>query len=129
MARILVVDDDPDTRQLLYLTLRRAGYDAEAADSVDAALAFLDQQPFDLIVLDLMMPRRSGFDLLRALKLRRDPLPVVVLSAKSNLADRAEALSLGAVAYLVKPATPAQLLAAISRALRGKEGDHGNRSL
>lgn len=119
MARILVVDDDPDTRQLLYLTLRRAGHQATPADSVDAALAFLDQQPFDLILLDLMMPRRSGFDLLRAMQLRRDRMPVIVLSAKSGLADRAEALALGAAAYLVKPTQPAQLLAAIQRVLEG----------
>ncbi len=113
MAQILIVDDEPDTRGLIELTLQTAGYEVKSANSGESALRLIDGESFDLILLDIMMPDVSGFDVLR--KLNTDPTspPVIFLSAKNNPEDQETGESLGAAGYLVKPTTRGDLLDAV----------------
>ena len=101
--RVLVVDDSERLRQSLAAGLRSQGMAVEtAADGVEA-LALLDSLPFDVIVLDLVMPRMDGVRVLRELKPRRSKPRILVLSARDHVNDRVEALDLGADDYLLKP--------------------------
>ena len=110
-ARILVVDDEPDTLGLIELTLQTAGFNVRTAANGDQALKFLLDDTFDLLLLDIMMPGMTGFDLLEILKNRQvDTPPVVFLTAKSRQEDREKGDSLGAAAFLTKPTTRGDLL-------------------
>jgi DNA-binding response OmpR family regulator len=110
-ARILVVDDEPDTLGLIELTLQTAGFSVRTAANGDQALKLLLDDTFDLLLLDIMMPGMTGFDLLEILKNRKvDIPPVVFLTAKSRQEDREKGDSLGAAAFLTKPTTRGDLL-------------------
>jgi DNA-binding response OmpR family regulator len=110
-ARILVVDDEPDTLGLIELTLQTAGFSVRTAANGDQALKILLDDTFDLLLLDIMMPGMTGFDLLEILKNRQvDIPPVVFLTAKSRQEDREKGDSLGAAAFLTKPTTRGDLL-------------------
>jgi DNA-binding response OmpR family regulator len=110
-ARILVVDDEPDTLGLIELTLQTAGFNVRTAANGDQALKLLLDDTFDLLLLDIMMPGMTGFDLLEILKNRQiDTPPVVFLTAKSRQEDRDKGESLGAAAFLTKPTTRGDLL-------------------
>lgn len=101
--RVLVVDDSERLRQSLAAGLRSQGMAVEtAADGVEA-LTLIDSLPFDVIVLDLVMPRMDGVRVLRELKPRRSKPRILVLSARDHVNDRVEALDLGADDYLLKP--------------------------
>lgn len=109
--RVLVVDDSERVRKTLATGLRAHGMAVEtAADGVDA-LTMLDGLSFDLVVLDLMMPRLDGMQLLQALKGRTRKPRILVLSARDQVQDRVDALNLGADDYLVKPFAFEELLA------------------
>jgi len=110
-ARILVVDDEPDTLGLIELTLQTAGFSVRTAGNGDQALGILTGDTFDLLLLDIMMPGMTGFDLLEILKNRDIQIPpVVFLTAKSRQEDREMGESLGAAAFLTKPTTRGDLL-------------------
>jgi DNA-binding response OmpR family regulator len=116
--RILVVDDEPDTLGLVQLTLETAGYKADAAGSGGEALLLAQQQPYNLILLDIMMPDISGFDVYTRMKSTLDPVPpVVFLTAKNRPEDREEGEGMGAAAFLTKPITRGQLLDVLRRTL------------
>jgi two-component system OmpR family response regulator len=115
--RILVVDDDPDIRQLLCDYLREAGMRPAAAADGQAMWAWLEHHVADLIVLDLMLPGTDGLALCRALR-ERTRLPVVMLTARGALIDRIVGLEMGADDYLPKPFDPRELLARIKGVLR-----------
>ena len=107
MARILVVDDNPDVRLALTTILEDAGHDVLEAEDGDVVFDIaLDQQP-TLVLLDVMMPRLNGFDALARLKAdtRTNSIPVVMVTAKGRPEDMAMARSLGAVEYITKPWT------------------------
>lgn len=111
MGRVLVVDDEPDVLLLCRLNLQQRGHELlEAADGSTALEIARELHP-DVIVLDLMLPGISGYDVLEALK--RDPettnIPVLVLTAKSLRADRERSHGLGASAFLTKPFLPNEL--------------------
>ena len=115
-ARILVVDDEPDTLGLVQLTLETAGYDVKAAASGGEALLLAQQHTFDAILLDIMMPDISGFDVCRRLQTTLTPVPAIVfLTAKNRPEDRDTGEALGASAYLLKPITRGQLLDVLRR--------------
>ena len=115
-ARILVVDDEPDTLGLVQLTLETAGYDVKAAASGGEALLMAQQHTFDAILLDIMMPDISGFDVCRRLQTTLTPVPAIVfLTAKNRPEDRETGEALGASAYLLKPITRGQLLDVLRR--------------
>jgi CheY-like chemotaxis protein len=111
MGRVLVVDDEPDVLLLCRLNLQQRGHELlEAADGSTALALARDRHP-DVIVLDLMLPGISGYDVLEALQ--RDEvttdIPVLVLTAKSLRADRERSHGLGASAFLTKPFLPNEL--------------------
>lgn len=113
--RVLVADDEPHIRRILTTLLESAGYEAEAvADGIQAmeALRRTDRH-YDLVVLDLMMPEFTGLDVLKELRAvpYRHALPVVILTAKGQDADRERAFQLGAADFITKPFSPKKLLA------------------
>jgi two-component system phosphate regulon response regulator PhoB len=119
-AHVLVVDDEPDITALVAYHLARAGYRVSTAYSGSEALsAALELRP-DLIVLDLMLPGISGYEVLKELRRRsqsRD-VGVIVLTAKKDEADRVRGLELGADDYLVKPFSPQELVLRVGAVLR-----------
>jgi two-component system copper resistance phosphate regulon response regulator CusR len=109
--RVLVVDDSERVRRTLASGLRGRGFVPETAEDGAVALGLLDALPYDVVVLDLMMPRMDGMDLLRAIKGRASKPRILVLSARDQVPDRVEALNLGADDYLVKPFAFEELVA------------------
>ena len=120
MARILVADDNADAREALVLVLRAAGHEiVEAADG-DEAVARYRSDPFDLLVLDLLMPKRDGFDTLRVLKAEYPAVRALVISGAWRVGGRdalAYARELGAAVTLLKPASPNLVLRAVDELL------------
>jgi CheY-like chemotaxis protein len=104
-ATILVVDDLPANRDLMSRRLERSGFDVVCASSGQEALEAIERGPVDLVLLDIMMPGMTGFEVLKAVRLARSPaaLPVIMVTAKTDSEDVVEALSLGANDYVTKP--------------------------
>ena len=116
--RILVVDDELDTLGLIQLTLQTAGYQVQTAPGGQEALRIIRQEPPDLVILDIMMPDVSGFDVMRTLlEDPTPPPPVIFLTAKGGDEDKEEGMSLGVTHYLLKPITRGILLDSINQAL------------
>lgn len=116
--RILVVDDEPNIREVLELYLRRDGYAVEVAADGEAALAAIERTFPDLIVLDLMMPVVDGIELTRALRQSELDIPIIMLTAKGEEADRIRGLELGADDYVTKPFSPKEVVARVKAVLR-----------
>jgi DNA-binding response OmpR family regulator len=116
-SRILVVDDDDPTRMLLRELLTMEGYAVDEAADGATALAKVATFAPDLLLLDVMMPGRDGFDVLTSLR-RTSDVPVILLSAKAHENDRVVGLRLGADDYVVKPFSGAELVARIAGVLR-----------
>lgn len=119
LARILVVDDDPELRQLISDFLGGSGYHVESAADAPAMDAWLTRETFDLVVLDLMMPGEDGLSILRRLRGVGGPA-IVMLSAMGEDTDRIIGLEVGADDYLAKPCNPRELLARVRAVLRRK---------
>lgn len=119
MPIILVADDDPLLRELIVFKLEAAGFDVLTAADGEAAIAMTFSHVPDLVVLDTMMPVRSGPEVLRALKADPDtaPIPVIMLTARKGEADIVDALRGGAADYLTKPFLPDELAVRISAVL------------
>ena len=103
MARVLIVDDEPDILLMLRVSLEAAGFTTALAADGDVALQRVRQEPFDLILLDVMMPVLDGWGVLEALRGDAEAPKIIVLSAKSAPRDVAKAMELGAADYLTKP--------------------------
>jgi two-component system response regulator MprA len=117
-VRILVVDDDPGVRESLRRSLAFNGYDVElAADGLEA-LAAVDRQRPDAVILDVMMPRLDGLETCRRLRAAGDDLAVLMLTAREAVADRVAGLDAGADDYLPKPFALDELLARLRALLR-----------
>jgi DNA-binding response OmpR family regulator len=116
---VLVVDDEPTIAEVVARYLERAGYRTRiAADGVAAIEAAARQRP-DLVVLDLMLPRIDGLEVMRRLREQdRERIAVILLTAKSEESDRVIGLRLGADDYVVKPFSPAELVARVDAVLR-----------
>jgi len=121
-ARIIVVEDDANIRKGLLATLESEGYEATGAGNGDEALALLRQQVFDLMLLDIMMPRKSGYDVCRELRASDAGLPVIMLTAKTEEIDKVVGLQLGADDYITKPFGIHELVARIEAVLRRTRG-------
>lgn len=119
--KILVVDDEPHIVMMLEARLRKNGFEVTTAASGAEAMAQVKQDRPDLIVLDVMMPVMSGFEVCRLLK--ENPatkaIPVILLTAKSTERDQTLGISAGADAYVTKPYTPEELLGQIKELLEG----------
>ena len=118
MRRILVVEDDPGLQLTLGDRLAREGYAVEIAKTGEEGLDFAKKDPFDLVLLDVMLPKMSGFDVCVALRQSGVDVPVLMLTARGALTDRLAGLKLGADDYLVKPFEMAELLARIEARFR-----------
>ena len=120
-SKVLVVDDEPTVREVVVGYLRRDGHDvAEAADG-HRALELLEADPPDLVVLDLMLPGVNGLDILRRVR-AVGSIPVIMLTARAEEADRVAGLELGADDYVVKPFSPRELAARVNSVLRRTAG-------
>jgi DNA-binding response OmpR family regulator len=118
MSSILVVDDEPHIREVVGSYLAREGHEVRYAADGDAALtAALDIEP-DLIVLDVMLPGRSGFDVLRELRRAGARSAVIMLTARDDVIDRVAGLEIGADDYVTKPFEPRELVARVGAVLR-----------
>lgn len=117
-VRILIVEDEKKTSAFLCKGLREAGYDAEAAGDGDAALSLVRDGDFDLAIVDVMLPKLDGWQLVEQLRAAGDQMPVLFLTARDSVGDRVKGLELGADDYLVKPFAFPELLARIKSLLR-----------
>lgn len=119
-GRVLVADDEPHIRRILVTLLESARFDVDVVSDGAAALTLLlGDTRYDLVMLDIMMPRASGLEVLervRDIPLRRRT-PIVILTAKGQDADRDEAFALGATEFVTKPFSPKKLLARIQELL------------
>lgn len=117
-TRILVAEDDPHIREGLVDTLESEGYAVTAVRDGGAALREWSEGGFDLLLLDVMMPERSGYDVCRAVRARDRRVPVILLTAKGEEVDKVVGLELGADDYITKPFGVRELLARIAAVLR-----------
>lgn len=121
--RILIVEDDRVLRRACEVGLRKRGYDVVSAADGEEGLALATSQAFDLVLLDMLMPRMSGLEMLRELR-RRAPeydVPILVLSNSSRPGDRLDAQELGAAGYMVKASLSLDHLAGLVTSLTARE--------
>ena len=118
MAKILVVEDESPIRNLIRRNLELVGHTCITAGSGTEACVLIDHQTFDLMVLDIMLPGKSGYELLEQARLVQPDTPVVFLTAKESAGDRIKGLTLGADDYIVKPFEIRELLLRIRAILR-----------
>ena len=120
---ILVAEDDPNLAEGLMQSLRQAGYAVDCAKNGDEADAALEANEFDLLILDLGLPKKSGLEVLKRLRSRSSKVPVLILTARDSLNDRVTGLDAGADDYLAKPFELAELAARVrALARRGMAG-------
>jgi two-component system, OmpR family, response regulator len=117
--RVLVVDDEPGIRDFLERGLQNAGFAVTAAKDGDEGERLALSETFDAIVLDMMLPGRSGLEILTAVRAARPNVPVIVLTARGDVADRVSGLEAGAIDYLVKPFALPELVARLRAQTRG----------
>lgn len=122
MTTVLIVDDEPDIRRLVSFSLKRHGFEViEAADGLSACSVAEAEQP-DLILMDVMMPIMNGFEASKRIK--ENPatggIPILMLSAKSQVYEQEQGLESGAAQYITKPFTPAELVERVTSHLQGK---------
>lgn len=114
---ILVVEDEPSIREVVCLYLERAGFSVVDASDGVRAVEILDTQEVDLVVLDLMLPEIDGFEITRYLRDQGD-IPIIMLTARREEADRIAGLEMGADDYVVKPFSPQELVSRVRAVLR-----------
>ena len=119
--KALIVDDDRTLADLLAFTLRRAGYEPQLAFDAPAALRIFEQDPVDVIILDVNLPGEknlsNGFDVLQRIRLTSD-VPIILLTVRDDEDDIVRGLSMGADDYVVKPFSPRQLVARVETLIR-----------
>lgn len=116
--RILIVDDEPELREQISKTLTEQQYTVDTSQDGTEALERIFTDPYDLIILDVMLPHRDGFDVLHELRTEKIATPVLMLTARGEVENRIKGLDLGADDYLAKPFSIAELLARIRALLR-----------
>ena len=123
MSRILVVEDEPGIAFALDADLRTEGHSVRVATAGDEAIRLARSEPFDLILLDVMLPGTDGFDVCRELRRSGLRIPIVLLTAKSHEAEKVMGFELGADDYVTKPFSPRELRARVKAHLRRAAGD------
>jgi two-component system alkaline phosphatase synthesis response regulator PhoP len=119
--RILLVEDESSLALTLSDLLTAEGYAVEVACDGDAALRKASQSDFELILLDVMLPKKNGFEVCRELRDKRNEIPILMLTARGQVSDRVAGLKIGADDYVAKPFDPAELLARVEALLRRAE--------
>ena len=125
--RILVVEDEKDMNRLIVKTLKKVGYSVDGCYDGEEALLNLMGAEYDAIVLDVMMPKKDGYELVKELRDKGEDIPVLFLTAKDSVADRVKGLDLGADDYLIKPFDFDELLARIRAMTRKHAGNRSNK--
>ncbi len=122
-GRVLVVDDDEDSRRLLAHLLERKGYSVVLADGGPAAISTLEKTEVDVVVLDVMMPVMDGFAVCRELKKSQATasVPVILLTARDDMETRATGMKLGVSDFLAKPVNKEELYVRIRTQLEGRQ--------
>lgn len=128
-AHLLLVDDDPNTLASLSRAFRLAGHEAIVCDNASRALDLLRNEPFDLILSDVVMPGKSGLELLEDLKKAGVKTPIVLISGQANIETAVRATKLGALDFLEKPISTDKLLVTVENALRLSRLEGENREL
>ncbi len=123
MSRILVVEDEPSLALGLEDDLKLEGYEVEVARDGETASRRAREQSFDLIILDVMLPRKDGFEVCRELRRAGLRTPVILLTAKTQESDKVLGLELGADDYVTKPFSPRELRARVKAVLRRAAGE------
>ncbi len=123
--RILVVDDQQDIRDMTALVLSGAGYRVDTVDSGESALSTLEQDRFDLVLLDINMPEMDGWETLRLLRAdeQLEDLAVVMFSIKGEVSDKVQSLKEGASGYITKPFVVDELVARVQRVLEPMQAE------
>jgi two-component system phosphate regulon response regulator PhoB len=123
MARVIVIEDEPDLREILQYNLTQAGHRVQAAATAEAGLQLARETLPDIVLLDLMLPDRSGTSVCTALKRepRTQDIPIIMVTAKAEEVDRIVGLELGADDYLVKPFSVRELVLRMGAVLRRGE--------
>ncbi|NMB38217.1 MAG: response regulator transcription factor [Firmicutes bacterium] len=119
--RILVVDDEVPIQELIKFNLEQAGFDVELAGDGNQAIEMFERNKPDLIVLDLMLPGKDGYDVCKAIR-KTSNTPIIMLTAKETELERVLGLELGADDYITKPFSPLELVARIKAVLRRSSG-------
>lgn len=119
---VLIVEDDRDIVELLSLYLTGSGYDVVTAGNGEEALEQLQQHPADIALVDIMMPRMNGYDFIKALR-ATDNIPVIIISARTQAADKIVGLDAGADGFIAKPFNPLEVTAQIRALLRRRATD------
>ncbi|WP_221569064.1 response regulator transcription factor [Alkalihalobacillus sp. TS-13] len=122
MKRILIVDDEKKIRDVISSYLHKEGYVTVEADSGNEALKVLKATPIDFLILDLMLPDRSGEEVCRTIR-QEHSLPILMLTAKVKEDDKIQGLSIGADDYMVKPFSPRELIMRVKTILRRANDD------
>ncbi len=116
--KILIVEDEKKTASFLAKGLQEAGYETAIAPDGESASALLEEQTFDLLIVDVMLPKKDGWSLVEELRAARIQTPVIFLTARDSVGDRVKGLELGADDYIIKPFAFAELLARVRSLLR-----------
>lgn len=111
MEKVLIVEDDSTISDLIKLNLKMVNYETKQAYNGIQALAIIEKEEFDLILLDIMLPELDGFSVIEKIKYK--DIPVIFLTAKSSIADKVKGLKMGADDYVVKPFESIELLARV----------------
>jgi DNA-binding response OmpR family regulator len=116
--KVLIVEDDKNLSKLIAKRLKEEGYDVVQAYDAEEGLNYANYENFDVIILDLMLPKMSGFYIIESLRNKKIKTPILVLSAKDSVEDKVKGLSLGADDYLTKPFSFPELLVRIQALVR-----------
>ena len=123
--RLLLIEDDAALSQVLTTGLTREGHEVVSAGTFSTGRRRALGPPFDVILLDVMLPGGSGLDLCRELRQRKVTTPILMLTARDGVADRVAGLDVGADDYLTKPFAPSELLACLRALARRQARHHG----
>jgi two-component system response regulator RegX3 len=126
-GRILIVEDEPAIAEAVSYALRGAGYDVDALADGGEAVDAARERPYDLMILDLLLPGMPGLDVCRTLRAETD-MPIVMLTARDAELERVVGLEIGADDYVTKPFSVAELVSRVRALLRRRELDRGRRS-
>ncbi|OXM85605.1 response regulator transcription factor [Paenibacillus rigui] len=117
---ILLVEDDQKLGELIQYKLKKQLYQVEWALEADTAMEFMARSPFDVYILDWMIPHKSGIELCKELRMKKDQTPILMLTARDTITDRVQGLNAGADDYLVKPFDFEEMIARLNALYRRK---------